>query len=86
MLPPHASRDAVLFGGPVPSHVQGQTWLLCFLALGLVLFFATALFFLPVNPDVRVTKFMVLIEGQVPFLALSVTEMLLLIGDGVETD
>lgn len=79
-------ETAVLFGGSVSSHVQGQTCLNRFLALGLVLIFATTLFFLSVNPDVRVTKFMVLIEGQVPFLALSVTQMLLLIRDSVETD
>lgn len=78
-------ETAVLFGGSVLSHVQGQTCLNRFLALGLVLIFATTLF-LSVNPDVRVTKFMVLIEGQVPFLALSVTQMLLLIRDSVETD
>lgn len=78
-------ETAVLFGGSVSSHVQGQTCLNRFLALGLVLIFATTLF-LSVNPDVRVTKFMVLIEGQVPFLALSVTQMLLLIRDSVETD
>lgn len=78
-------ETAVLFGGSVSSHVQGQTCLNHFLALGLVLIFATTLF-LSVNPDVRVTKFMVLIEGQVPFLALSVTQMLLLIRDSVETD
>lgn len=53
----------------------------CFLVLGWALGTLSYQFFLLVNADVLVSRFIILTEGQVPFLAVSITALLVLISE-----
>lgn len=53
----------------------------CFLVLGWALGTLSYQFFLLVNADVLVSRFIILTEGQVPFLAVSITPLLVLISE-----
>lgn len=53
----------------------------CFLVLGWALGTLSYQFFLLVNADVLVSRFIILTEGQVPFLTVSITALLVLISE-----